>query len=489
MSAAAPAEEILQSAPPRPRVYAFLVAASAAAALLGFAREAAVGALFGASRATDAFYAALALPFLAAYFIAGGALAPPLTAAVASRLVRGDEEGARGVLASALRVTTLAGIAACAATAMLAAPIARLLAPGFDASSAALLARLLRVLVVYGLLTSLALLGSAALLAAGAYAAPALSALLGNAVALGVLLALGRRGIEAAALALVAGSAASLATVALPLARHRLLALAAPGRPLPWRDSALLVLSLAASGGVDLLERPFASTVGVGAVAILAFASKLVHLPMRLVAAPLTSVSFPRFVRNARAVEASETASVVLRALSYAAAVAGGAAAPLVALAFGRGRFDAFALAQLASALAVLAPAIVAIGFLEVGARYLLAAGRARSVLIAHACGLGVYAVAAPLLVAHGVLGLAVARDLSWGTAALGLGLPLALRGTVAGRDALASLLAALAAAPAAALVCHELDLPSGPLLLVSALAAAAVFSAVLFLARARRAA
>ena len=103
MSAAAPVEEILQGAPPRPRVYAFLVAASAAAALLGFAREAAVGALFGASRATDAFYAALALPFLAAYFIAGGALAPPLTAAVASRLARGDEAGARGVLASSLR--------------------------------------------------------------------------------------------------------------------------------------------------------------------------------------------------------------------------------------------------------------------------------------------------------------------------------------------------------------------------------------------------
>lgn len=473
--------------PPRPRLYVLLVAVSALSAVLGFAREATIGALFGASRSTDAFYAALSLPFLAAYFLVGGALAPSLTAALARRLERGDAEGARATFTASLRAVALGGSAIAALLYLAREPIARLLAPGFDGASSALLARLLALLLPYGLLTSLALLASAALLAAGAYRTPAVAVLAGNAVALGTLFALGARSIESAAWALDAGAAATLLALVPRLASAGLLP-KYPGAkaPLPWRDSAILALSLAAAGAVDLAERPLASTAGIGAVAILAFASKLVHLPMRLVAAPLASVSFPRFARllrrhEGRAKEAGETAAWIVRLLAFSAAVTAGAAAPIAAVTFGRGRFDADDLARLAQALALLAPAVVAVGVVEVATKYLLAARRARAVLVAQLAGLLVYLVAAPLLARHGIAGLAVARDLSWGVAALGLVIPLARReGPIRPVDILASAAAALLAAPAASYGARLLSLGTLPSLALSTLAAAAVFAAAL---------
>jgi peptidoglycan biosynthesis protein MviN/MurJ (putative lipid II flippase) len=222
-------------------------------------------------------------------------------------------------------------------------------------------------------------------------------------------------------------------------------------------------------------------------VAILAFASKLVHLPMRLVAAPLASVSFPRFVRAMKAGgegtrEAGDTAAWIVHLLAWSAAVAAGAAAPIAALTFGRGRFGADALASLGRTVAVLAPSVVAIGFLEVASKYLLAARRARSVLVAQVLGLLVYVASAPFLARSGVTGLALARDLAWGTAALSLAVPLVARErAVRGGDLLVSALAALVAYPAASWAASALSAP--PFLRAggAALAAAAVFLAATF--------
>jgi len=336
-----------------------------------------------------------------------------------------------------------------------------------------------------------ALLSSAALTAAGAYKTPVVSALLGNVAALVVLLALAPRfSIEAAAFALDAGALVSLAALVPRLASAGLFprGLGTP-TPLPWRDASLLALSLAAAGAVDLAERPFASTVGVGSVAILAFASKLVHVPMRLVAAPLTSVSFPRFVRSLRlkaegSREAGETAAWIVRLLAFSAATTAGAAAPLAALTFGRGRFDAHALELLGRALLLLAPAVVAIGFIEVAAKYLLAAGRARAVLAAQVAGLAAYLVAAPLLTRLGVPGLAFARDLSWGAVALGLAVPLVVKEhVVSARELAVSALGALVAAPAAAMAARLVTVGAAARIAAAAVAAGGAFAAVLAIA------
>lgn len=422
---------------PTPTLYLLLIAVSAGAALLGFAREATIGALFGATRGTDAFYAALTIPFTAAYFLVGGALAPALTTALARRLAADDPDGARALLGRALQSMALWGGAAALALALAAPRVAGLLVPGFDEEGRSLTARLLRLLVVYGLLTSFGQLVSGALIAAGAYRTPPIAVLASNAVSFGMILLMpGPPRIETAAWALNAGSVVFLLAllpraISLRLAPSRVAARV----EVPWREAVALTVSLCAAGAVDLAERPFASKAGVGAIAVLAFASKLVHLPMRLFAAPLASVAFPRLARRRMRVtagepdEAGQTATWALRLLLYAGALTAGAAAPLAAITFGRGRFDAAALASLASALTLLAPAIVFIGFIEVASKYLLASGRAPAVAWAQGAGLLAYLVTVPFLRSFGVPGLVVARDIAWGIAAAGLALPLLIPG------------------------------------------------------------
>ncbi len=482
--------------PPRPALYVFMVAGSACAALLGFGREATLGALFGASRASDAFYAALAIPFTLSYFIVGGALAPALTAALAGRLEGRETDAARLLVRNALAVIGATGGALALLLGIASETIARLLVPGFTPDQARLTAVLLCELLPYGLLTALALLAAAALNAAGIYETPVVAVLAANATSFALLLLFGRAtGIHAAAWALSAGSLLHLL-----ISLIRLVGLGLLSRPagphslasLPWRDSAVLGLSLGLAGAVDLAERLFASAAGVGAIALLAFASKLIHLPMRLFAAPLTAVAFPRLVRARRkdgaptTRESDSTARLLLHLLLYAASVAAGASGPLVALTMGRGRFDAASVDALSRLLLVLSPAIVAIGFVETGSKYLLAGGRTGAIAWAQAAGLGSYLLAASLLTREGIVGLAAARDIGWGVSALGLMLPLLLarKDRPAAGSLLTPFLAAIASALLAGLAVRHAQGGSLVRLAVAALAAAAAFALLTWLGR-----
>jgi len=408
---------------PRPGLYLFLVAAAALGAALGFVREASLAAFFGASAESDAFYFALAVPFVASQFLVGGALVPPLTAALARAVAVGETEGARALLGRALAGLLGWGGLATAACAALAGPLVTALGPGFGPGSHALAVSLFRLLLVYGLATSAALVVSAPLLAAGAWHVPPLAVLAANAVSLSVLVTGRGAGIQAAAWAMNAGAVVQLLFLLPFVARLGLGPSSGPGGlRLPAREVGLLALSLLAAGAVDLAERSFASTTGAGSIALLALASKLVHLPMRLVAAPLSSVLLPRLaggeIRKEAGVrrEARDTAMFVSALLLAAAAATTLLAAPIVQLAFGRGRFTG-STAALAEVLRWLAPGVLAVGLVEIGAKFLLAERRSRLVALAQGSALVVYLVAAPLLVSRGVSGLALARSLAWSTA------------------------------------------------------------------------
>ncbi len=61
--------------------------------VLGFAREAVIAYLHGASTATDAYYAAFTLPDLMAYFLTGGTLSITFIPMFSRYLAEGDEDG------------------------------------------------------------------------------------------------------------------------------------------------------------------------------------------------------------------------------------------------------------------------------------------------------------------------------------------------------------------------------------------------------------
>lgn len=61
--------------------------------ILGFGREAVISQLYGASMATDAYYAAFTLPDLMSYFLAGGTLSITFIPLFSSYMAREDEAG------------------------------------------------------------------------------------------------------------------------------------------------------------------------------------------------------------------------------------------------------------------------------------------------------------------------------------------------------------------------------------------------------------
>lgn len=463
----------------------FLMAMALLAALLGYVREAAVAAFFGVSRSTDALYAALNVPFAAAHFLIGGALVPTLTAALAALLQKQEREEARGLLGVVVFRLLLFGTGLGAVIAWFRWPIARVLVPGFERADQNLTGDLLAQLVAFGVFTSLALIGGAALAAEGSYRAPVLGLFLGNLASVVFLRAFHSYGIRAAAWAIVAGSAVHcLALLPRLYAAGLLPKRSQTAVAFPFGTASLLALALAAASAVDFAERFFASSVGAGAVTLLAFSSKLVHLPMRLIAAPLASVAFPRLVRgrtkeDARALrEAGDTANDVFLLLLYSAAVTVAAATPIVGLTLGRGRFDHQAVLRLAEVLAWLAPAVVAIGLIEIGSKYVLAAGRVRQVLAATTLGLLVYLGAALAFQGLGVRGLAAARSMAWSTTAVALVVPLMKRHREMAlfANAPGSVLAAVAAAAVGFAAARQCPEPRMLRLLVAALASGLVF-------------
>jgi len=471
---------------PSRELYVVLVLLTAGSAVLGFIRETKIAQFFGAASSTDAYYAALAIPFGAAYFLVGGALSPPLTSSIAALLEKRNQEGARRLLSRMLRNVLLTGGLLALAIAAFARPVARILSPGFSEETLLMMARLLPILLAYGVLTSAALVGTAALTAAGAYRTPVVALFLGNLVSISLIAAFhGRLGIFSAAWGMTAGSVVTLAGVLAGLRNARLLGPAEESIPLvsfPWFEIGTLTVALAAAYGIDLAEKNFASSAAPGSVAILSWGGKLIHLPMRLIAAPLASVAFPRLVRGRTRAdtgsnrEAGETASWTIRILAYSAVVTAAAAAPIVAITFGHGRLDESSSKLLASVLMTLAPAVVALGIVEIASKYLLAAGRARQVAVAQLAALGVYIGAAAILRPLGAPGLAAARDAAWCTAAIGLAYPLVRHEKLPLFPEWRRTLIAVVAAAASSVAALSLA-PGGPFVCATAAAAAAAAS------------
>lgn len=100
--------------------------------ILGFAREAAVAYLHGATPATDAYYAAFTLPDLMNYFLAGGTLSITFIPLFSSYVEDGDEAGGWALfsnIATIMGTALIVGIIALELVAPYAVPAIN---PGFD---------------------------------------------------------------------------------------------------------------------------------------------------------------------------------------------------------------------------------------------------------------------------------------------------------------------------------------------------------------------
>lgn len=275
---------------------------SACGMALGYARDASLAAVFGASAATDAFFVAAIIPTIAVAVLIAGALAPAALPVFGARL---EQRAQAWRLANILLSWSALLLLFCVALVFFAAAgLVSWLAPGLDQETRALAIDLTRLGAPL-----LFLLGMSALLGAfanalGSFRLPALATLLVNGAAFAAILAFGRRmGISSAMWGLMAGAGLHLLAQLFGLYRQGW----RPAFSLTWRNAELretlrllipLIAFVALAQSVPIVERTMASSFPSGELSLLAYAGKLFQIPGIVVSSSLAVVLYPHLIQT-----------------------------------------------------------------------------------------------------------------------------------------------------------------------------------------------
>ncbi len=341
----------------------WLMALTALGYLMAYLRDAGLAALFGTSKVTDAFFAGT-FPSMALYsVIISGSFVPALLPIFARE---GDSEQGRRLLVSVGRWFMPALLAVTVAGELFASNIVAMLAPGFSGSSLDSAALYLRLSLPMLLFLGPAATAGAVLNYRHNFVIPALGSLAFGGTMLASLALASSWGLWVVALAMVVGAILQLVINLWPL-------------PAPYRRAVLLLspdyerqdagevmrlvapmlIYMALTQALLLLERLLASSLPGGVLSQMAYATKLYTLPVTVVATSFTTVLFPSLTRQAASADTGDFLSttrkglVQLTLLSVPIALCLWIFAPLVvSLAFGRGSFsrdDSLATAHLLS--------------------------------------------------------------------------------------------------------------------------------------------
>ncbi|MHB9059779.1 MAG: murein biosynthesis integral membrane protein MurJ [Bacillota bacterium] len=320
--------------------------------VLGFVRDMVIAAYYGAARVTDAFMVAQTLPQTLIGNL-GGALGTGVLPIVTELKVQGREDDARVVASTILNLGLALSIAVALVAALAAGPLIRLIAPGLSPETAALAARLSRILLASFVFVGGGLILGLLLNSLKDFAVPALNPVLVNIGTIAVVVLLARRlGIYAVVYGYSAGTIVQFALQAWWL-RHRGLP---PGltfdlsRPAVRRaiKLALPILAGAIVGGLYVfVDNWLASHLAEGSISAKSFALKLIGVPVGLLTTAISTVIFPTLAeRAARHDEAglADTVAFGLRAVALVTIPASVGLAilrlPIVRVLFQRGAWD-----------------------------------------------------------------------------------------------------------------------------------------------------
>jgi putative peptidoglycan lipid II flippase len=410
-----------------------VLAVYAVARLVAFGRETTIAYLFGATRDTDAYVAATALPELVAGVLLSGVLGYSIIPELLRREAGDDKEAAARLLHAALwQVLLVTGSLALLAIA-LAGPVTSIVAPGLDSHEHDRAVLMLRIaspaMVLYGL-TGLA---GAVLNTRKRFVPVPLSLAIGNTIGIGVLVAFSSVGIVAAALGYVAAAAAFAILQGALVLRDG----GAPiGRP-AWRGPEVATLVRAGLVAIVITSAPFirnffervlASTAGAGDLAALGFATRLILVVGSVVAVSVGTVVFPTMAEQAIADRRAALASTLWRALALVVAVSlplsvamVAAPSPIVRLLFEHGEFSAADTAVTSTILRAFGFGVVALCINEILLRALFALRAHRPALTATLASLALnLALDVWLLGTVGVEGLGIGASVAlWVNAAI----------------------------------------------------------------------
>lgn len=358
---------------------AFVAGATLLYKLLGFTEKLVLAHVFGTSATADAYIAGASVVLLVGFLLAdiAGPAMIPILLADAEQANRTFRVTMGWVLVGALPLAVLGWWGA--------AGLAAVFGPGFDAPTRALTASIIRVGLV-----ALPALAVTAMLAAwyqahGRFLRPALADI---ALKVGPLLGIATiGGVRGLAWGLMLGALVRLALLLnrdIPL-RPQLDTGDAGFRSVLHAAWPLLVTALVSVQLLGVIETALASTLGTGAVAALAYARRIVDVPIILAPQVVARVVFPLLTelalkddRAALAILLQRCVRISILLLLPLAIVGTLLATPLVRLLFERGAFDARSVEPTSIAMMTILPSLPALALVILLVRFNYATGDTR---------------------------------------------------------------------------------------------------------------
>jgi putative peptidoglycan lipid II flippase len=358
---------------------ALVIAATILYKVLGFTEKLVLAHFFGTGPAADAYLAGSGVVLLVGWLlndIAGPSLIPVLL---------GDPARAQRTLGAILGWTLVCVLPLAVLAWLGAAGLARVFGPGFDAATLAMTADVIRLGILALPLISVAVVISAWYQAQERFVRLSLAEVwLKIGPLLGIALLGGLRGLT---IGLVLGAALRLIS---------LLGRKVPLRPnLVRGDSGLaaalrggwplMVTALVSVHLIGVIETALASTLGTGAVAALAYARRVVDVPIILAPQVVARVAFPSLTalalkRDTAALAAALRRFVRLTTLIFVPLAVIGVVltTPLVRMLFERGAFDERSVADTSTAMLTIMPGLPALALSVLLVRFSYAAGDTR---------------------------------------------------------------------------------------------------------------
>ncbi|MDR0470072.1 MAG: murein biosynthesis integral membrane protein MurJ [Peptococcaceae bacterium] len=449
------------------------------ARLLGFVRETAVAAIYGAGAYTDAYQVAYTIPYFL-QMVLGVALVSSVVPVMVQRIDGGKAEEGWQTASVIMNYTVLLMVLFTAIGVLGADLLVKLTAPGLSQETGKLAAEMTAIMFPSVLFMSVAMLITGILNACRRFAAaafaPALSSLV---IVLGVLL-FGRRYESALPVASL------VSFVCMLLAQLPALWRTGFRYTFSWDYKNPLVKSVFVNLGAVFLgtatyqiylaiNRFFASSLETGSISALNYAGKLMNLPLGIFVAAVSTSIFPLLSAQALDKDKKDLWDTANRGLKLVLLITLPAAAglmalsqPIVRLLFERGAFTAADTVMTAGALLWFGPGMGAMAATQVLTRAYYAMEDTKTPLYFGLSSIAVDIVASMLLArAMGPGGLALANSLAAIFYAVGMYVALlrrlpdaAYRGLL---ESLTKSLAGAAAAAAGAILAYRL---AGPILL-----------------------
>ena len=459
--------------------------------VLGAGRDIVIGHVFGAGRASDAFWMAWTVPSLFRRFVADEGLTGALIPGVARAEKEADTGEARRLASGALLALLIAGAVICVAG-MLGAPwLVRLIAPGFaaDPGKLELTITLTRWLFPFVVFVSLVSYCEGLLNYRGHFFIPKIApGIVSGCIAAAALLFAGgfEEPVYALAVGVLVGGLVHLLVCIPPLVGRW-------GFPFPstagmrgprfrfflGEMGKVAAIGIVAQLNVVLL-RVLASFLEEGSMTHYWYANRLVDLTQGTIAVAVSSALLPAVARDAadrnwegfreNFAEAVRLAAFVLVPVAF---VLAGLARPVVSLLFLHGEFSVSAADRTAATLQLLVPFMLALGGINIVKKAYFALDDRTTLLVVGALGLVLTGGAGFMLSRRmGVEGLGLALSIS-GAAQLvvylsilraKMGESFGLRGLVG--PLMKLVIASAPAAAAAVLICGYGDWNQGPSLL-----------------------